>query len=67
MDKTIKGVSPMVSTYENDQSEGIKTMISKTGQETPRENGTLELSEGGVQLNIGGKTGGNKNTGNKFG
>ena len=67
MDKTIRGARPEVSTYENDQPEGIKAMISKTGQEAPRENATLELSEGVVQLNIGGKAGGNKNTGNKFG
>ena len=66
MEKAIKGVCPMISTYENDQSEAIKAMRNKTGQEAPREIATLELSENVVQLNIGGRAGGNKNTGNKF-
>jgi hypothetical protein len=66
MEKSIKGVRPMISTYDNDQPEVIKVMRRKTGQESPRENTTLELSEGVVQLNIDGRTGGNKNPGNKF-
>jgi hypothetical protein len=41
MEKVIKGVCPMINTYENDQPEAIKVMKSKTRQEAPRENATL--------------------------
>ena len=66
MDKAIKYALPTISTHENDQPEGIKPMRSRNGQEALPERATLELSEGMVQLNVSGRTGGIKNAGNKF-